>query len=163
MKEQDPLIRRFETSYSAHGAAVYRLAMVYLGRPADAEDVTQEVFLKLLYKAPPFADGEHEKRWLLRVTANLCRDQLKGFWRRHTVALDESCPLRSEEDRALLETILALPETYKGPIHLHYYEGYSVAEVAEILNLSQSAVKMRLKRGRELLKLELDAGWEGNV
>lgn len=74
MKEQDPLIRRFETSYSAHGAAVYRLAMVYLGRPADAEDVTQEVFLKLLYKAPPFADAEHEKRWLLRVTANLCRD-----------------------------------------------------------------------------------------
>ena len=163
MKEQDPLIRRFETSYSAHGAAVYRLAMVYLGRPADAEDVTQEVFLKLLYKAPPFADGEHEKRWLLRVTANLCRGQLKGFWRRHTVALDESCPLRSEEDRALLETILALPETYKGPIHLHYYEGYSVAEVAEILKLSQSAVKMRLKRGRELLKLELDAGWEGSV
>jgi len=163
MKEQDPLIRRFETSYSAHGAAVYQLAMVYLGRPADAEDVTQEVFLKLLYKAPPFADGEHEKRWLLRVTANLCRDQLKGFWLRHTVTLDESCPMRSEEDRALLETILALPETYKGPIHLHYYEGYSVAEVAEILKLSQSAVKMRLKRGRELLKLELDAGWEGNV
>ena len=66
MKENDPLIRRFEAAYSAHGTSVYRLAMVYLGRPADAEDVTQEVFLKLLYKAPAFADGEHEKRWLLR-------------------------------------------------------------------------------------------------
>lgn len=163
MKEHNALTRRFETAYSAHGASVYRLAMVYLGRPADAEDVTQEVFLRLLHKAPAFADGEHEKRWLLRVTANLCRDQLKGFWRRRTVALDERCPVPAGEDRALLETILALPETYKGPIHLHYYEGYSVAEVAEILKLSQSAVKMRLKRGRELLKLELDAGWEGSI
>lgn len=52
------------------------------------------------------------------------------------MALDESCPVQRPEDQALLETILALPETYKGPIHLHYYEGYSVAEVAEILKLS---------------------------
>lgn len=163
MKENDPLIRRFEAAYAAHGVSVYRLAMVYLGRPADAEDVTQEVFLRLLDKSPAFADGEHEKRWLLRVTANLCRDQLKGFWRRRTAALDESCPVRAEEDRAVLDAILALPETYKGPIHLHYYEGYSVSEVAEILKLSQSAVKMRLKRGRALLKLELDTEWEGSV
>lgn len=163
MKDNDALIRRFEASYSAYGATVYRLAMVYLGRPADAEDVTQEVFLRLLYKAPAFANGEHEKRWLLRVTANLCRDQLKGFWRRRMVALDQDHPLPEGPDRTLLEAILALPKTYKGPIHLHYYEGYSVAEVAEILKLSQSAVKMRLKRGRELLKLELDAGWEGSI
>ena len=163
MKDNDVLISRFETAYSAYGATVYRLAMVYLGRPADAEDVTQEVFLRLLYKAPAFADGEHEKRWLLRVTANLCRDQLKGFWRRRTGALDQDHPLPEGPDRTLVEAILALPETYKGPIHLHYYEGYSVAEVAEILKLSQSAVKMRLKRGRDLLKLELDAGWEGSI
>ena len=160
MKEQDPLLRRFETSYSAHGAAVYRLAMVYLGRPADAEDVTQEVFLKLLYKAPPFADGEHEKRWLLRVTANLCRDQLKGFWRRHTVALDESCPLRSEEDRALLETILALPETYKGPIHLHYYEGYSGAEIADMLHKPASTIRSYLSKALQELKKQLGGDFD---
>ena len=74
MKEQDSLTRRFEAAYAACGTSVYRLAMVYLGQPADAEDVTQEVFLKLLHKAPAFHDVEHEKRWLLRVTANLCRD-----------------------------------------------------------------------------------------
>ena len=163
MKKQDLLTRRFEAAYAACGTSVYRLAMVYLGCSADAEDVTQEVFLKLLYKAPAFADEDHQKRWLLRVTANLCRDQLKNFWRRQTVALDESCPVPEGPDRAVLEIILALPETYKGPIHIHYYEGYSVAEVAEILKLSQSAVKMRLKRGRELLKLELDTEWEGSV
>lgn len=163
MKEHDPLTSRLERSYAAHGAAVYRLAMVYLGRPADAEDVTQEVFLRLLDRAPVFADTDHEKRWLLRVTANLCRDQLRGFWRKRTVALDESCPVSEGPDRTLWETVLALPEVYKGPIHLHYYEGYSVAEVAEILKLSQSAVKMRLQRGRAMLKLELEDGWEGSV
>ena len=154
--------RRFEASYDIYGAMVYRLAMVYLGRTADAEDVTQEVFCRLLWRAPVFADGAHEKRWLLQVTANLCRDQLKGFWRKRAAALEADLPARPE-DRGVLEAILALPETYRGPIHLHYYEGYSVAEIAEILGLSSSAVKMRLKRGREQLKLELERGTEGSV
>ena len=65
------LTRQFEASYDAYGAMVYRLAMVYLGRAADAEDVTKEVFCRLLDRAPDFAGGEYEKRWLLRVTANL--------------------------------------------------------------------------------------------
>ena len=157
------LTRRFEESYDAYGAMVYRLALVYLGRVADAEDVTQEVFFRLLYRAPAFADGEHEKRWLLQVTANLCRDQLKGFWRRRTAALEPDLPAERAEDRGVLEAVLALPEAYRAPIHLHYYEGYSVAEVAQLLRLSPSAVKMRLKRGREQLKLELECETEGWV
>ena len=145
---------KFETAYDLYGKAVYRLAMVYLGRHADAEDVTQEVFVRLLYRAPGFADGDHEKRWLLRVTANLCKDQLKGFWRRQVTELEDTLPAAPPEEQEALAAVMALPERYKLPIHLHYYEGYSVAEVGEILHLGQSAVKMRLKRGRELLKLE---------
>lgn len=156
MKEENDRLRRFEAAYAQYGTAVYRLAMVYLGRAADAEDVTQEAFLRLLSKAPAFADETHEKRWLMRVTVNLCRDQLRGFWRRRAVELSESCPVPEGPDREVLSAILSLPEAYKGPIHLHYYEGYSVSEVAEILHLGQSAVKMRLKRGREMLRLELD-------
>ena len=140
----------FEAAYDAYGP------MVYLGRRADAEDVTQEAFLRLLRKAPAFADGEHEKRWLLRVTVNLCRDQLKGFWRKRAVELEPDLPTQDSEAMGLAEAIVALPEQYKGPIHLHYCEGYSVAEVGEILKLGQSAVKMRLKRGRELLKQEME-------
>ena len=113
---------QFEAAYDAYGAAVYRLAMVYLGRRADAEDITQEVFLRLLSRAPDFAGEDHRKRWLDALTA-----------------------------------VLRLPEKYKLPIHLHYYEGYSVAEIGEILHLGQSAVKMRLKRGREILKIELES------
>lgn len=147
---------RLEEAYSACGAAVYRLAMVYLGRHADAEDVTQEVFLRLLCRAPAFTDGEHQKRWLLRVTANLCRDQLRSFWRKRVTTLDDSLPDVSTAEREALAAVMALPEQYRLPIHLHYYEGYSVAEIAEILKLGQSAVKMRLKRGREMLKIELE-------
>ena len=148
--------RRFEAAWEAHGGAVYRLALVYLGRTADAEDVTQEAFCRLLDRSPAFADGAHEKRWLLQVTANLCRDQLKSFWRRQAAALAEELPAEGPEEAGVWEAVLALPETYRGPIHLHYYEGYSVAEVAALLRLTPSAVKMRLKRGRELLRLELE-------
>ena len=146
----------FDTAYAAYGTMVYRLAMVYLGCSADAEDVTQEAFIRLLYHAPAFADAEHEKRWLLRVTVNLCRNQLKGFWRKRAVTLELDLDTEDTESLGVLETIVAMPEKYKAPILLHYCEGYSVAEVGEILGLGQSAVKMRLKRGKELLKLELE-------
>ena len=148
------LVVGFDAAYAVYGPMVYRLAMVYLGCSADAEDVTQEAFIRLLYHAPAFADAEHEKRWLLRVTVNLCRNQLKGFWRKRAVTLD--LDIEDPESLGVLETIVELPEKYKAPILLHYCEGYSVAEVGEILRLGQSAVKMRLKRGRELLKLELE-------
>lgn len=147
---------QFETAYDAHIGAVYRLAMVYLGRHSDAEDITQEVFVRLLYRAPAFTDEPHMKRWLLRVTANLCRDQLRGFWRRRVTELEDALPAAAPEECEALAEVVRLPEKYKLPIHLHYYEGYSVAEIAEILKLGQSAVKMRLKRGRELLKIELE-------
>ena len=148
--------RQFEAVYDACGAAVYRLAMVYLGRHADAEDVTQETFLRLLYRSPTFADEAHQKRWLLQVTANLCRDQLRGFWRKRVTELEDTLPAAPSEELEALDAVMALSEQYKLPIHLHYYEGYSVAEIGEILHLGQSAVKMRLKRGRELLKLGLE-------
>lgn len=147
---------QLEADYDAYGAAVYRLAMVYLGRKADAEDVTQETFVRLLYRAPAFPDEGRKKRWLLQVTANLCRDQLRGFWRKRVTELEDTLPAAPAEDREVLEAVASLPELYRLPVHLHYYEGYSVAEVAGMLRLGQSAVKMRLKRGRELLKLELE-------
>ena len=148
--------QQLEDAYDAYGAAVYRLAMAFLGQCADAEDVTQETFCRLLYRAPTFADEDHQKRWLLQVAANLCRNQLRGFWRKRVTQLEDTIPTMPPEEREALNAVMALPEQYKLPIHLYYYEGYSVAETAEILRLGQSAVKMRLKRGRELLKIKLE-------
>lgn len=156
--EQTISARQLEDAYDAYGTAVYRLAMIFLGRYADAEDITQETFCRLLYHAPAFSDENHKKRWLLQVAANLCRNQLKGFWLKRVTQLEEAetLPAIAPEKRAALNAVIALPEQYKLPVHLYYYEGYSVAEIAEILKLGQSAVKMRLKRGRELLKIELE-------
>ncbi len=156
MNPGDSRPQQFEEAFEAYGTMIYRLAMVYLGNHADAEDVTQEVFVKLFRKAPAFHDKEHEKRWLLRVTANLCLDQLRGPWRSRIVELEESYPVPDQGGNDLAYAVVNLPKKYKGPVHLHYFEGYSVEEISRILRISVSAVKMRLKRGRELLKLELE-------
>lgn len=148
--------RRFEEVYGEYGTMVYRLAMVYLGCHTDAEDVTQEVFVKLFRKTPAFHDKEHEKRWLLRVTANLCLDQLRSPWKSQTVELDETCAVSDLGGNDLACAVVNLPKKYKATIHLHYFEGYSVEEISQILRISVSAVKMRLKRGRDLLKIELE-------
>ena len=148
--------QQLEDAYDAYGTAVYRLAMAFLGQCADAEDVTQETFCRLLYHAPIFTDENHQKRWLLQVAANLCRNQLRGFWRKRVTQLEDTIPAIVPEELEALNAVTALPEQYKLPIHLYYYEGYSVTEIAEILKMGKSAVKMRLKRGRELLKIELE-------
>ena len=153
---EEEAVRRFEAAWDAHGAAVYRLAMVYLGRAADAEDVTQEVFCRLLDRAPDFAGGEHEKRWLLRVTANLCRNQLKGAWRQKTAALEADLPARDPEDRGGVGGGAGPAGDLPSPHPSALLRGLlRISEVAALLRLTPSAVKMRLKRGREMLKLEL--------
>lgn len=107
----------FEEAYDAYSGAVYRLAMVYLGRRADAEDITQEAFLRLLHRAPDFANEDHKKRWLLQVTANLCQDQLRGFWRKRVTELEDTLTTAGPEELKALNSVMSLPEKYKLPIH----------------------------------------------
>lgn len=147
--------------YDSYKTMIYRLAFSYLGNKQDSEDVLQDVFIKLCYSAPDFPSDEDEKRWIIRVTINLCKDHLRSFWRRNKVSLEDLDEYASiqEEKEDLLE-IINLPPKYKVVIHLYYFEGYNVSEIAKILNLSISAVKMRLKRGRELLKVEMEGYYE---
>lgn len=147
----------FTEKYKLYGNMLYRLSMVYLNNPMDCEDVLQDVFIKLLYNSPEFNSEEYERRWLLRVCINCCKDTLKEKWRKDKLTLDENMHFpKIKEDFRLPEIVMSLPNKIKAPIHLYYFEGYSVKEISEILSISISAVKMRLKRGRERLKLELD-------
>ena len=139
-----------------HGDALYRSAYLLLGNPHDVQDVLQEVLLRFLEKAPSFDSTEHERAWLLRVTTNCCMDCLR-FRKKHTYTdldLLREC-LPAPEQQAHLEELYALPAKWKSVLILHYFEGYSVAEISKILRLSESAVKKRLQRGREALKLVL--------
>lgn len=141
---------------------VYRLAYARTGNRADAEDVMQEVFLRLVRAGPDFHDDEHAKAWLLRVTANCAGDLFRAPWRGRVQSLDEAGELTQPdpEPGGTLEAVLALPPKYRAPVHLYYYEGYSVAEIAGILGKSESAVKTRLSRARAMLRKDLVGGEE---
>ena len=128
----------------------------------DAEDAVQEVFLRLYTEEKLFESGEHLRRWLIRVTLNVCRDTLKSPWRKRRVPLDtvpDQPVFDAPEQGELYQAVMALPEKYRVTLYLFYYEELSTKEIAELLGLRQTAVTTRLSRGRELLKKRLEA-WQ---
>lgn len=128
-----------------------KLALTRLS-PTDAEDVVQEVFLKLITACPHFRDVGHEKAWLIRTTLNYVSDLCKAANRKQ-IPLDEVEAIASQDETPqLLSAVQALPSRYSAVIHLFYYEGYSIKEIAQILRLPASTVGTRLSRGRERLK-----------
>lgn len=143
--------------YDLYKTMLFRIAFSYLGNKFDCEDILQEAFIKLIYHAPEFLSDEDEKRWVIRITINLCKNHLKSFWQRNKATLDDYVEYATTpEESVVLQQILELPDKYRIVVHLFYVEGYKIIEIASILKLSESAVKMRLKRGRELLKIEME-------
>ena len=149
------------------GPAVYRLAYARTANAADAEDVTQDVFLRLITKAPAFADDEHARAWLLRVTANRASDLFRDLRRRRQVPLEAAGEQPAQEREAggeALAAVLALPPKLRAAVHLFYYEGLSTAQIARLLRLTETAVRARLSRARALLRQsELLKGGEERV
>ncbi len=136
----------------AYAPAIYRLAYARTGSRADAEDIMQEVFVRLLRAGPDFADRAHARAWLLRVAANCANDWFRAPWRRREGPLTDSLPAPEHEDGGVVEAVLALPAKYRTAVHLYYYEELSVAEIAKITGKSESAVKSRLFRARAMLR-----------
>ena len=142
---------------------VYRLALSCTKSRQDAEDVVQTVFLKLLDgKSPPPRPGK-ERAWLAQVTVNASRDLLRAFWRRRTEPLDESIPFEDPQESELFSAVMALPPKYRAAVHLHYYEGYTLEEIAGLLHISPSAVSMRLHRARKLLRSSLEDDYGSEI
>ena len=148
----------FETAYSKYADMIYRLALSYMKHKEDAEDIVQEVFTKYMCVFHLPISKEHEKAWFIRVAINQCHDALRKRNYRKYDSLEDAMEVGIEQDDTmydLFEALKALPEKYKDVVILHYLEGYSVEETAQILGVSISAIKMRLKRSREFLKKEL--------
>lgn len=146
-------------SYEKNADMLYRIALVHLGSRQDAEEATQDTFIKLMEKGPVFKDDEHQKAWLIRVITNHCKNLLGRGWRKREVKLEGAEPVTADDNPealAILQLVMALPVKVKTVIHLYYYEDYPVQEISSILQISESAVKMRLQRGRQLLRLELE-------
>lgn len=143
--------------FRRYGDDVFRLACSYLGSRADGEDVCQSVFLKLAEGKTALLPGR-EKAWLLTCTANLCKSQLRSFWRRNVGELDESLPFRDGSDREVWDAVMALPPKYRAVIHLYYWEGFDQGEIGDILHISRTAVQTRMARARDMLRKELGGG-----
>lgn len=136
---------------------LYRLCYSILLVREDAEDAVQDVFLKYYRRQPTFADEDHEKAWFIRVAVNHCKDILRRRKLREFIPLSEVEELLAEkeveaDDSGVLQALYELTDRYRIVMILHYLEGYPVKEVAKLCGLTQSAVKMRLSRGREQLK-----------
>lgn len=140
----EEFVRKYESR-------VYRTAVAIMGNRADAEDIVQDAFIKVLEKRPEFESPEHEIAWLIRVTVNLCRSRLRSKWWKKREPLLDSYPARSESEQQLMETILSLPAKYRIVLYLFYYEGYSTREIAEITEQKKSTVRSLLTRARQKL------------
>lgn len=145
----------FEKAYRNYSDMLYRIAIAYLRNSEDASDTVQDVFIKFMNKAPSFSDENHEKAYLIRLTVNRCKDVLRKRNIRLHSSLEEARDVSSSFDTDIsdmLAILHSIDEKYKETLILHYLEGLSAEETAEVLGISLSAVKMRLMRGREILR-----------
>lgn len=142
-----------EKIYDQYSDMLFRLSYSMLQSREDAEDVLQDVFVKILSRPFDFNSAEHERAWLVRVTLNRCHDVLRKKKIRRYTPLEDIVSLPAEEkDMSVLREVQALPSDKREVVLLRYFEDFSVQEIAEILHITPSAVKMRLARARELLK-----------
>lgn len=136
-----------------HADMVKRICCLYLKNSSDADDVFQEVFLKFFLHADSLQDEQHQKAWLCRVTFNQCKDLCKSFWRKKVVSIEGmEIPYKSPEQDQVVEAVKNLPHAYKQIIYLHYYERWTVPEIAVFLKMNQNTVYTQLRRAKALLK-----------
>ncbi len=148
---------RFVTDYAD---PILRLCMTYSLTREDAQDICQEIFLKLLEQEKEFTDREHEKAYIIKMAINACKNLLKSAGRRRVVPMDqaERVPAPEGECSELIQLIRTLPEHYGAVVYLFYYEGYSLDEIAKLCSCTPAAARKRLSRSRKLLAKKLEVG-----
>lgn len=148
----------FEAFYERNYKLVYRLCFTYMKNAAEAEDCTEDVFVKVLSGGYTFNDETHERKWLTVTAMNLCKDRLRHWWRRKVTTIDEA-PETADEGAVLydetLDMVMKLPEKYKNVIYLHYYMDCKTDEIAQMLKKPPSTVRNHLKEARELLRRQI--------
>lgn len=136
---------------------VYRAAYHALCDRSYAEDITQEVFLKLMQTLPDFESDEHEKAWLIRVTLNMCKTYNRKIYSHPTEELSETLEAKERFGSGpVMDAVMELPEKYRTVIYLHYFEGYKIAEISQMTGQNQNTVSSLLMRARKRLKIMLE-------
>lgn len=156
---------QFTAAVERYGDMLYRIAFSWCKDRADAEDMVQSAFLKLLRADKSFDGEEHMRRWLIRVTVNNCKKLLLSPWRTRREPLEdyaESLFAAQPEDGALFLAVMSLPQKQRVVVHLYYYEGYSVREIGRLLRTNESTIQSRLASARKKLKSKLKEAWDSD-
>lgn len=153
-------LMKIKEIFDKYADTVYRVALTRTKNIENAEDIFQDVFMKLSEKDPKFESEEHIKAWLIRVTINMTKNFHSSSWNQKVTSLDEEFKFETEEENNVFEIVNELPQNYRTVIYLFYYEGYKTKEIAKILNKSEGTVKTWLFRARECLKEKLEGGFE---
>lgn len=146
--------REISEIYLRHSKTVYRVCFAYMKNQNDTEDAVEETFYRMITKAPEFSSEEHEKAWLIRTATNICLDILKS-WQRKNENIDDYIHIEVYDNTGtdeVLRAVTDLPEKYKTVVYLYYYEGYTSAEIAEILQKPKSTVRNYLHEARKILR-----------
>ena len=152
----------FEAFYLRHFKAIYRVCYAFLKNAQDAEDCTEDTFVRAMTCDAAFENERHERAWLTTTAINLCKDRLKHWWRQKVTPIDEAAEQAAAEPEGgseVMDAVIALPVKYKEVVWLHYYEGYQTDEIAAMLGRPPSTVRNQLRDARARLKITL--GGEG--
>lgn len=148
-----------EELFEKYSDMVYRIAISYGNQIQFAEDIVQEVFLRLLKKRPHFKSSQHEKAWFIRVTVNCCKSMLSSAWMKRTQPLEDTeqaaFMFQYEDNNDLYGIMAKLPAKYRTVLYLRYYEEYQVKEIAKILHITPNLVSARLSRAKKIMKQEI--------
>lgn len=135
---------------------VLRIAYTYLKNRADAEDIVQDVFLRIIDKKPSFNDESHEKSWLIRATINMCKNKVNMFWNKNKCSIDDvqefAVSDKYNTDTSVFQAVMALGEKYRVVVYMYYYEGYSTPEIANVIGKNETTIRSLLHRARNKLK-----------
>lgn len=145
-----------------YGNMILRLSYSYMKNIHDSEDILQDVFIQLIKNKPNFKDDDHKKSWFLCVTRNLCINKLKSSWFKHRETLIEF-PYYDNYTNIkgpVFDAVMKLPVKYREVIHLFYYEDYTTAKIASIINKKESTVRSLLHRARNILKKTLKEAYD---
>lgn len=145
-----------DLAFEKHSDMVMRICYINLRNSEDAKDVFQEVFIKLFTVDKKFDSDEHMKAWLIRVAINKCNDLHKSFWNKNTQSIsDLEIVFNQKNETDVMDAVLSLPQKYKDPIYLHYYEGYTVPEISTIIGQKENTVYSNLHRAKKELREKL--------
>lgn len=141
-----------ENTVHKYRDSILRLAYTYLKNQSEAEDIAQDVFVAYIQKKPYCLTEKNKKSWLMQVTANKCKNTLNSAWRTRNTVIKDDLSYMPKNHEEIISYVLTLDEKYRIPIHLYYYEGYSIKEISSLLKRNSATVGTWLSRGRQLLK-----------